>query len=59
MLFREIIAVYSEDHTTPINILWGQNVQLLDKKAGGILGKKRLSRKNWIHVRPGPRRVWV
>jgi hypothetical protein len=32
MLFREIIAVYSEDHTTSINTLRGQNAELLTVK---------------------------
>jgi len=32
MLFKEIIAVYSENHTKPINI----NAALLIVKAGGI-----------------------
>jgi hypothetical protein len=35
MLFREIIAVYSEDHTKHVNALCGQNVELLNVKAGG------------------------
>jgi hypothetical protein len=34
-LFREIIAVYSENHTKPINTLCGQNAELLDVKTGG------------------------
>jgi hypothetical protein len=28
MLFREIIAIYSENHTKSINTLSGQNVEL-------------------------------
>jgi hypothetical protein len=35
MLFREIIAVYSENHTKPINTLRGQNAELLNVKVGG------------------------
>jgi hypothetical protein len=35
MLFREIIAVYSENHMKPINTLCGQNEELLVVKAGG------------------------
>jgi iron-sulfur cluster repair protein YtfE (RIC family) len=35
MLFREIIAVYSEKHTEPINKLCEQNVKLLNIKADG------------------------
>jgi hypothetical protein len=34
-LFKEVIAVYSENHTKPINTLCGQNVELLFIKAGG------------------------
>ena len=30
MLYRRIIAVYSEIHTTHINTLCGQNVELLN-----------------------------
>jgi hypothetical protein len=33
--FKEIIAVYSENHTKPTNTLCGQNVMLLNVKAGG------------------------
>jgi hypothetical protein len=29
MLFEEIITVYSENHTKPINTLCGQNIELL------------------------------
>jgi len=32
MLYREIIAVYSQIHTKHINTLWGQNVELLNVK---------------------------
>ena len=32
MLYREIIAVCSEIHTKHINILYGQNVELLNVK---------------------------
>jgi hypothetical protein len=35
MLLWEIIALYSENHTKPINTLCGQNVGLLNVKAGG------------------------
>jgi hypothetical protein len=34
MLFREIIAVYYENHRKPINTLCGQNVELFIVKAG-------------------------
>jgi hypothetical protein len=34
-LFKEIIAVYSENYTKPINALRGKNAQLLNIKAGG------------------------
>jgi hypothetical protein len=35
MLYREIIAVYSEFHTKHINTLYGQNVELLNDKPPG------------------------
>jgi hypothetical protein len=35
VLFREIIAVYSETHTKPINTFCGQGVELVIVKAGG------------------------
>jgi hypothetical protein len=35
MLFTEIIAVYSNNHTEPIDTLCGQNAELLNVKAGG------------------------
>jgi hypothetical protein len=35
MLFEEIITVYSENHTKPINTLCGQNAMLLIVKARG------------------------
>jgi hypothetical protein len=34
-LFREIIAVHSENHMKHINKLCGQNIELLIVKAGG------------------------
>jgi hypothetical protein len=37
MLFRETIAVYSENHTTPINTFCGRKVGLLLVKSGGKL----------------------
>jgi hypothetical protein len=36
MLFKEIITVYSENHTKPINIHSRQNAELLNVKIGGI-----------------------
>jgi lipoate-protein ligase B len=33
--FREIIAVYSENHMKLINTLCGKHAELLDVKAGG------------------------
>ena len=35
MVYREIIAVCSEIHTKHINTLCGQNIELLNVKAGG------------------------
>jgi hypothetical protein len=34
-LFKEILAVYSENHTKHINTLCGQNAELLIVEAGG------------------------
>ena len=36
MLYREIIAVCSEIHTTHINTLCGQNVEIVNVTPGGI-----------------------
>jgi hypothetical protein len=35
MLFKEIIAVYSENHKKPINTVCGKNAELLTDEAGG------------------------
>jgi hypothetical protein len=35
MLYREIIAVYSEIHTEHINALFGQKVEFVNVKPGG------------------------
>jgi hypothetical protein len=35
MLFKEIIAVYSENYTKPINTLRGQNAEVLIVQADG------------------------
>jgi hypothetical protein len=35
MLFRKMIAVYSESHTKPINTLYEKNAELLIVTAGG------------------------
>jgi hypothetical protein len=37
MLYREIIAVYSQIHTKYINILCGQDAEFLDVKTVGTL----------------------
>ena len=44
MLYREIIAVYSEIHTKHINILCGLNVELLNVKLGGTYND------NWRYI---------
>jgi hypothetical protein len=36
MLFEEIIDVYSENHTKPMNTFRGQNAELSIVKAGDI-----------------------
>jgi hypothetical protein len=35
MLYREIIAVYSEIHTEHINAVGGQNVEFVNVEPGG------------------------
>jgi hypothetical protein len=35
MLLKEIIAVYSENHTKPINTFCGHSAELLNVKVGG------------------------
>jgi hypothetical protein len=42
MLFREIIAVYCENHTEHINTLYGQNAVFVNVKAGGIYSYRRV-----------------
>ena len=42
MLYREIIAVFSQIHTKHINTLCGQNVELLNVKPGGTYRNHRL-----------------
>jgi hypothetical protein len=37
-LFREIIAVYSENYTEKINILFEENAESLNLKVGGSYG---------------------
>ena len=36
MLYREIIAVFSEIHIKHINTVCGQNAELLNVKPGGV-----------------------
>jgi hypothetical protein len=38
MLLTEIIAVYFKNDTKPINILCGQNSEMMSVKAGGTYG---------------------
>jgi hypothetical protein len=45
MLYREIIAVYSEIHTKHINTLCGQNVELLNVKLCGTYND------HWAYLR--------
>jgi hypothetical protein len=35
MIFKEIIAVYTENHTKPVHILYAQNAELFIVNAGG------------------------
>jgi hypothetical protein len=37
MLYREIIAVYSQIHIKYINTMCGQNAELLNVKPGGTI----------------------
>jgi hypothetical protein len=46
MLLKEIIAVYSKNHTKHINNLCGQNADLLNVNAGGTYSYYMLSRVN-------------
>jgi hypothetical protein len=39
MLYRDIIAVYSQIHTKHINTLCGQNVEFVNIKPGGTYSK--------------------
>jgi hypothetical protein len=50
MLFKEIIAVYSENRTEPINALCGQNADLVNIKAG-VLVSKGLTNADDCHIR--------
>jgi hypothetical protein len=43
-LFKDTIAVYSENHTQPANTLCGQNAELLNVKTGGTYGYHRASK---------------
>jgi len=40
MLYREIIAVYSQIHTMNMNTLCGQNAELLNVKFQSVPGSK-------------------
>jgi hypothetical protein len=40
MLYREIIAVCSQNHIEHINTLCGQNVELLNFKSGGTYSNR-------------------
>jgi hypothetical protein len=42
MLFREIIAVYCENHMEHINTHCGQNAEFTNVKAGGTYGYRRI-----------------
>jgi hypothetical protein len=35
MVFKEMLAFYSENHTKPVDLLFGQNAGILSVKAGG------------------------
>jgi hypothetical protein len=59
MLFKKIIALYSENHTKPLNTICGQNAELLNVKACGTYSYHwalecrvlQLSRTAWCHTR--------
>jgi hypothetical protein len=50
MLYREIIAVYSEIHTKHINTVCGQNVELLNVKLVVKLRVKSLRIKKFVYT---------
>jgi hypothetical protein len=56
MLFKELIAVYSENHTKLINTLCGQNAELLTVKAGGtqVTVTTELQKVKFGHCRSNP-----
>ena len=53
MLYREIIAVYSEIHTEHINTLCGQNVKLLNVKLAVHIVTSGLSMVKFFEVLTG------
>jgi len=52
MLYREIIAVYSQIHTEHINTLCGQNVELLNVKLAVHIVTTGLLRLNHCYKNP-------
>jgi hypothetical protein len=44
MMFKEIIAVYSENYTEPVSKLCGQNSELLIVKVGGAYSYHKVSK---------------
>jgi hypothetical protein len=51
-LIKKIIIGYCENHTKPINTLYGQNAELLNVKAGGTYGY------HWALTGYGRRMKW-
>jgi hypothetical protein len=51
LLFKEIIYVYSENHTKPINTFSVQNAKLPDIKAGGTYNYHRTSESLTYHTK--------
>jgi hypothetical protein len=49
ILFGEIIAVYSENHTKPINALCGKNAELLNVEAGDTYSSYHCALKSLEH----------
>jgi hypothetical protein len=42
ILYREIIAVFSQNHTKHINTLCGQNTEFVNVKGGGTYSDHRI-----------------
>jgi hypothetical protein len=50
MLFKEIIAVYSENHAKPINTLCGHNSELSNVKVAGACSKHYALKRTFLKL---------